>query len=284
MDPEEGLRLLVAEYSRMAAAYDRDYAPYHAPMVRSVLDLARLASGEKVLDVGCGTGVLTFEIAQRIGEVGSVVGIDLAVGTINIASVKSARIGASNARFEQMDARKLAFADSAFDAVLSCFGIASLGHERAFREVYRVLREDGRFVMCHWSGESKGPSVVGLLAKFRPKDPPEEVQRLLEARRSINATGEAAALGTPETVVKSLRTVGFRDVSVVTRPELVVYPDPDAYLTRGLAMGDNEREFRHMTQATREGFLKEFMEEAVPFVKDDGLGVIAGVAYFVARK
>lgn len=142
-----------------------------------------------------------------------------------------------------------------------------MGHERAFREAYRVLRGDGRFVLCHWSGEgSKAPLVVGLLARFRPRELPEGVRRLLEARRSINAEGEPGALGNPEMVIEKLSAIGFREASRLAKSERVVYPDTAAYLARGLAMGDNEREFRLMTPAVREAFLREFEEQATPFV------------------
>jgi hypothetical protein len=64
VDPEEGHRLLIAEYSRMAAIYDRDYAPHHAPMVARLLDLARPSDAETILDMGCGTGTFAFEAAR----------------------------------------------------------------------------------------------------------------------------------------------------------------------------------------------------------------------------
>lgn len=106
VDVEEAHGLLITEYSRMAAAYDRDYAPYNAPMVGRILELAALSGGRRVLELGCGTGILAFEAARRIGATGSVVGIDSAKGMINVATVKGSRTGARNVRFALMDTGK----------------------------------------------------------------------------------------------------------------------------------------------------------------------------------
>lgn len=285
MDPEEAARLLTAEYSRMAWEYDRDAAPYHAPMVGRILELAALSPGERVLDLGCGTGDLALEARRLIGDGGAVAGIDLAEGMIAVAAAKADRLGWRNVRFEVMDNRTLAFPDGAFDAVLSCLGIASLGHERCLREVCRVLRDDGRFVFCHWSGTgSEGPSVVALLVKYRPVDVPAETERLLEARRAINATGGPAAMRSTEAVRETLRRAGFQEVESAVASERIVYPTPAACLARALAWGDNEREFRLLSSETRHAFLREFEETAAPFVTREGLVARVGVNYFVARK
>lgn len=253
----------------MAAVYDRAYAPYHASMVARILDLAGLSESEKILELGCGTGVLALEAARRIHAPGFVIGIDSAAGMVELAA-KSRRIGSGTVRFAQVDNRKLAFRDGAFDAVLSCFGIGSLGHKRALQEACRVLKGDGRLAMCHWSGEgSKAPSVVGLMTRFRPKELPDEMRRLIEARRSLNATGEPKAMMSPETVVAALSAIGFRETTYLEKSERVVYADPAAYLARGLAMGDNEREFRLMDAVNRAAFLRAFDEAAAAFVTEE---------------
>jgi hypothetical protein len=78
--------------------------------------------------------------------------------------------------------------------------------------------------------------------------------------------------------------VGFREATRVAVTERVVYPDAAAYIARGLAMGDNEREFRLMSPAVRTAFLKEFQEQAAPFVTTKGLIALVGTNYSVARK
>ena len=278
--------MLAAEYSRMAAAYDRDAAPYHAPMVHRILELAALSPGERVLDLGCGTGNLTLEAARRVGETGISVGIDLAEGMVAFAAAKAARRGKRNVRFAEMDARTPACASHAFTAVLSCLGLMSVGHERCFAEVRRVLADAGRFVFCEWSGRESmaGPPFRDTLIRYRPANLPLELHRLLEARRVIQATGEAGAMSRPETVIENLRKAGFREARSLKASERMVYPTPDAYLARAFAWGDNEREYRLMSPEIRRAFRGEFAERARPLLTDEGLVVHVGVNYFVAAK
>lgn len=90
-------------------------------------------------------------------------------------------------------------------------------------------------------------------------------------------------MGNPEAVIEKLHGVGFRDATRLTVSERVLYPSVDACLARGLAMGDNEREFRLMSPAVRTAFLREFREQAAPFVTAEGLIAHVGVNYVVAR-
>src|SRR3989454_590781 len=107
LNPEEASRLLIQEYSRMAIEYDAHVTPYHAPIARRLLELARVEEGERILDIGCGTGVVAFEAAAAVGEGGSVVGIDLAERAVRLAADKAAAAGLRHVRFEVMDSRAL---------------------------------------------------------------------------------------------------------------------------------------------------------------------------------
>src|SRR5439155_1335046 len=103
LNPEEASRLLIQEYSRMAREYDAHVTPYHAPIARRLLELARIEEGERILDIGCGTGIVAFEAAAAVGEGGSVVGIDLAERAVRLAADKAAAAGLRHVRFVVMD-------------------------------------------------------------------------------------------------------------------------------------------------------------------------------------
>src|SRR5215203_8468 len=83
-----------------------------------VADAARLASGQRVLDVASGTGALTCEAAQRLGLGGSVTGLDRNEGMLAVARRK-----APNIEWRQGLAESLPFANATFDAVVSQFGL-----------------------------------------------------------------------------------------------------------------------------------------------------------------
>src|SRR2546426_6441742 len=109
LDPEEASRLLIEEYSRMAREYDTCVTPYHEPIARRLLELAHVKEGERILDIGCGTGIVAFEAAAAVGEAGSVVGVDLADRVLRLAVDKSATLGLRHVGVEVMDSRALRF-------------------------------------------------------------------------------------------------------------------------------------------------------------------------------
>lgn len=135
---------------------------------RECLGLLELKGGEKVLDVGCGTGTLTIETARRLaGTPGSlVVGMDAAPKMLAVARRKSAGLG--NVRFDEGIAEELPYGDESFDCIVSTFFFHHIGFglkKKALGEMRRVLREKGKIVIvdvdvpvsffgscCAWAG------------------------------------------------------------------------------------------------------------------------------------
>jgi ubiquinone/menaquinone biosynthesis C-methylase UbiE len=113
------------------------------------LDLAALQPGERVLDVGCGTGDLTLAAAGRVGPAGRVVGIDASPEMIAVARGKARRAGrAVEFRLEPVEA--LTCADGTFDVALSSLMMHHLPGDlqrAALREIRRALRPGGRLVI-----------------------------------------------------------------------------------------------------------------------------------------
>ena len=124
---------------------EADLAPGWAELRQTWLDFSGLRSGDRVLDVGCGTGVVTRDLAQRVGHQGQVVGIDPSTRLIEEALRRLDQKGLKGrVEFQRADGAALPFSDGSFDLVVASvvFGHVPNGME-VLTEMVRVARPGG---------------------------------------------------------------------------------------------------------------------------------------------
>ncbi len=130
---------------------------------RRTADLARIQTGETVLDVGCGTGTLAMLVAPRVGSTGRVFGIDPGVQQIARARSKAARQNLP-VEFQAGVIEHLDFPDQTFDAVLSTIMMHHLSDtlkRQGLAEIFRVLRPGGRLVIADFEPPDERPNRRG---------------------------------------------------------------------------------------------------------------------------
>ncbi len=123
-------------------------------------DLARIQPGEKVLDVGCGTGTLAMEVAPRVGTAGRVFGIDPGDQQIARARFKAARHNLP-IEFQVGVIESLNFPDQTFDVVLSTIMMHHLSDtlkRQGLAEIARVLKPGGRLVIADFKRPEERPT------------------------------------------------------------------------------------------------------------------------------
>lgn len=127
-----------------------------------VLDAAGVASGDRVLDVACGTGVVAREALARVGANGSVTGLDIDAGMLAVAELIEPDVA-----WVEGEAGRLPFADDDFDAVVSQFGLMFFPDRvLAVREMLRCTRPGHRVVVAVWDSLERSeayPISVDLL-------------------------------------------------------------------------------------------------------------------------
>jgi len=137
-------------------SYEQAWQKQLAPAHDALLSQARFAPGERVLDVACGTGLVTFQAARRVGSGGSVIGIDISGEMVLAAEHRARGLALGNVQFQRMDGELLAFADGSFDVVVCALGLMYMPEpEQALREMRRVLKPGGRLLLAVWGERAR---------------------------------------------------------------------------------------------------------------------------------
>jgi ubiquinone/menaquinone biosynthesis C-methylase UbiE len=151
VDPKLQTRIQRYGWDLASADYELLWQQQLAAARTALLVAASLVEAEQVLDVACGTGLLTFEAARRVGPAGQVVGVDLSDKMIEAAR----RMPGTNVNFRRMDAQQLDLPAQSVDAVLCGLGLMYVADPLvAVTEMLRVLRPGGRVALAVWGRRS----------------------------------------------------------------------------------------------------------------------------------
>ena len=153
-----------------AEAYEALFVPaLFAQWVPPMLDLGSVAQGQRVLDVACGTGVLTRAAADVVGPSGAVVGLDLNPAMLDVATRLRPDV-----EWREGDAGSLPFGDGWFDAVLCQSALFFFPDVRAaVAEMARVLRPGGALAVQTYAAVAEQPgfgALEAIVAEFAPAD------------------------------------------------------------------------------------------------------------------
>ena len=128
-----------------------------AGMLGRMLDAARIAEDERVLDIGCGTGASTLAAAARASR-GHVLAVDISEPLLDRAKSRASTAGIANASFLKADAQSHRFENGAFDVVVSRLGMMFFDDPvQAFRNLSLSLRPGGRMAFVSWAGVARNP-------------------------------------------------------------------------------------------------------------------------------
>src|SRR5438477_2123311 len=160
MNPEEQNKALDA-WQTSARYWDKYrvlIAQMFAPLTSGLVEEARIGNGQKVLDIGGGSGEPSLTISSIVGPTGSVMYTDPVAGMVESAQAEAGRRGLTNIHFRQCSANDLPFDDRAFDVVVSRLSaMFFVDPVTGVREALRVIVEDGYVSFVVWGPKEANP-------------------------------------------------------------------------------------------------------------------------------
>ncbi|MEE8535970.1 MAG: methyltransferase domain-containing protein [Kiloniellales bacterium] len=237
-----------------AVVYEEAFVPaIFAQWAPQMAEAAGLRGGDRVLDVGCGTGVLAREAATAVGPEGRVTGLDINDGMLAVARRLAPEID-----WRQGDAAALPFEDGAFDAVVSQFVLMFVpDRQAAVAEMGRVLAPGGRLAVAVWVGFDRAPGYA-ILTEITGRRVGSAAAEVFKAPFALGDEAELAAL---------FHAAGLADIEVRTRDGWARYPSIDHFIrteVKGSPVDDL------LDEAAFQALLEEAREELKSFRDEDG--------------
>jgi ubiquinone/menaquinone biosynthesis C-methylase UbiE len=240
-----------------AENYQRDFVPAIAtPVSRELLRVADLQPGERVLDVACGTGLITRLASEQVGAQGVVTGVDIAPDMIDVAKNVPAPNGAA-IQWRVADAAALPIADASVDVVLCQMGLMFLENRvAAITEMARVLVPTGRVTI-------NTPGRIQPLFAILERSIVDHISRDLGG-----FVGAVFSMHDPEAVAALLREGGLRDVSTRVATAIFRLPVPAEFLWQYINLTPMAALVRQASEPAKAAMEEQFVAGARPHVVD----------------
>lgn len=199
-------------YGLAAAGYNKPALRFFSQGAEALVDFAGLTRGQRVLDVASGTGHAALYAGTKVGaEHGSVLGIDIAEGMVDVANFSAKALSSHHVRFELMDGEQTTFAGDEFDVVICSYGIFFLPDMANGLKEWRRVTKSGGWVCLSAFGETAfqpqsdlfEERIRGFGGVIPDKKRPFGWQRLVDPQALVGLLDEAG-----------LRNVEFREVKI----------------------------------------------------------------------
>ena len=177
------------------------------------MDRLELLPGQRVVDLGCGSGRTMLELAGGVGPGGEVTGVDISAEMLARGRERAARLGVGNVKFLHADAQVHDFGEDRFDAAYSRFGVMFFTDPvAAFANVRRALRPGGALSFVCWRGVFDnewmlipGAAVAEVTGSLPPMPGPDELGPFSLADparvRAVLGAADSARLRSPPTPI-----------------------------------------------------------------------------------
>ncbi len=245
-----------------AELYERYAVPYVlGPWAPELVDLAALKRGDRVLDVACGTGVVTRLAAPQVGATGQVIGLDLNAGMLAVARALPPPSGPPIVWIEG-SATAVELPDKSIDVVLCQQGLQFFPDRlQALREMHRVLVPGGRALLSVWKSAGPYNTAVG-----------DALERYVDTGTATKYRANRMVPDADE-LHNLLGEAGFRDVHVRPSVKTIVLPSIEEFVLCHLSSSPVAGAVAAMTESQRAALAGQVRAELHRYADGDGVAV-----------
>jgi ubiquinone/menaquinone biosynthesis C-methylase UbiE len=255
-----------------AENYERYFVPtIGMAFATALLDAAELHPSHRVLDVACGTGVVTRLTAERVGPDGAIAGLD--INPAMLAAARSVPSSGAAIEWHEASAESLPLADGSFDVVLSSLGLQFVPDKMsALREMQRVLAPDGQLAIAT---VGPTPPLFAILEQALARHVKPEAAGFMRAVFSLHE---------PQELEKLTSGAGFRHVEVRSKGLSVTLPEPAEFLWQYVDSTPLAAAVAQIDDVGRAALERDVVAAWQSFVEDGALIFNANAVLTTARK
>jgi ubiquinone/menaquinone biosynthesis C-methylase UbiE len=244
-------------WDKAARDYEGGWRAQLEPAQSLMLKMVALQPGERVLDVACGTGLVSFRILEAIGATGAVVGTDISAEMVATARGLAAERGISNATFRRFDAEAMALEEGDFDAAVCGLGLMYVPSPvKALEEMFRLLKPGGRAGAAVWGARNN----CGWA----------EIFPIVDARVASEVCPLFFQLGTKDSLARRFGEAGFREIRFERLEIELAYASEDEALLAAFRGGPVALAYSRFDDQTREAVHAEYLRSIESY--RDGAG------------
>jgi ubiquinone/menaquinone biosynthesis C-methylase UbiE len=252
MDAKLQRRIQRYGWDKAATSYERHWQAQLAPAQDRLMDLAALRPGERVLDVACGTGLVTFRAASTVGASGEVLATDISDAMVVSLRDEAARRGLNHVTAARMDAESLDVSDASFDVALCALGLMYVPDPvTALREMRRALAPGGRVVVAVWGARNK----CGWADIFP----------IVDARVQSDVCPMFFQLGTSDRLAQAMKEAGFTAIEAERISSVLHYESAADACGAAFEGGPVALAYSRFDPATRDAVHREYLSSIEPW-------------------
>lgn len=260
MNPDFQRRIQRYGWDKAARYYEKGWQKQLWSAQERLIREAAFQRGEQVLDISCGTGLVTFPIAEAVEPGGRVTGVDLSEGMIKEAAIAAERQGIKNATFKHMDAEGLEFEDHSFDVAINSLGLMYVPDPgKAIREMYRVLKPGGRALALVWGRRSE----CGWA----------EIFPIVDRRVKSDVCPLFFQLGTGENILHAFQQSGFNDVHISRFSQKMHFDSKETAITGAFLGGAVALAYQKFNKETQKEVHVEYLNSIEMFRNEQGFEI-----------